>query len=37
MKGEGFKRKKERKIEEIVFLNISDNDKFLIFVIYVIW
>lgn len=27
MKGEGFKRKKERKIEETVSLNISDIDK----------
>lgn len=27
MKGEGFKRKKERKIEETVSLNISDSDK----------
>lgn len=27
MKGEGFKRKKERKIEETVSLNITDSDK----------
>lgn len=27
MKGEGFKRKKERQIEETVSLNISDSDK----------
>lgn len=37
MKGEGFKRKKERKIEETVSLNISDSDKLSIPATYVTW
>lgn len=37
MKGEGFKRKKERQIEETVSLNISDSDKLLIAATYVTW
>lgn len=37
MKGEGFKRKKERKIEETVSLNIIDSDKLSIPATYVTW